>query len=534
VAGLERRPAWLSLDEGDNEPGRFLTYLIAALQTIVPTLGNTVLAGIPGPQPPAPSVLAALVNEISTVPESFVLVLDDYHVIDATAVDLVLTFLLEHVPAQMHLVISTRQDPNLPLARLRAGGHLTEVRAADLRFTPAEAAEFLNSVMGLSLSPHFFVVALDDPRHWYRYHHLFAEVLRAYLTEEQPDRVSTLHRRASEWYELNGSPANAIRHALAAADFEHVADLIERAGPAMQRNRQEATLLGWLRALPDQVFHHRPVLSAAYGGVLLANGELEGVESRLRDAERWLDAPADPTARPDAQSAEMVVVDETEFHRLPAQIAVWRAGIAQVIGRGDDTVRYARRALDLVGADDHLVRGAAVALIGLASWAVGDLEAAYQMYAESIVELQRVGKVSDVLGCSIALADIRIAQGCLREAMSIHARGLRLATEQGSSMPRGAADMYVGMSELHREHGDLGAATQLLARSRELGESNGLPQNRYRSAVALARIREAEGNLDGAVELLDEAERVYANDFSPKVRPVAAMRTRVLARPGNS
>lgn len=364
VAGLERPTAWLSLDEGDNEPGRFLTYLIAALQTIVPTLGNTVLAGIPGPQPPAPSVLAALVNEISTVPESFVLVLDDYHVIDATAVDLVLTFLLEHVPAQMHLVISTRQDPNLPLARLHAGGHLTEVRAADLRFTPAEAAEFLNSVMGLSLSPHFFVVALDDPRHWYRYHHLFAEVLRAYLTEEQPDRVSTLHRRASEWYELNGSPADAIRHALAAADFEHVADLIERAGPAMQRNRQEATLLGWLRALPDQVFHPRPVLSAAYGGVLLANGELEGVESRLRDAERWLDAPADPTARPDARSAEMVVVDETEFRRLPAQIAVWRAGIAQVIGRGDDTVRYARRALDLVGADDHLVRGAAVALIG--------------------------------------------------------------------------------------------------------------------------------------------------------------------------
>jgi len=141
VAGLERPTAWLSLDEGDNEPGRFLTYLIAALQTIVPTLGNTVLAGIPGPQPPAPSVLAALVNEISTVPESFVLVLDDYHVIDATAVDLVLTFLLEHVPAQMHLVISTRQDPNLPLARLRAGGHLTEVPAADLRFTPAEAAE---------------------------------------------------------------------------------------------------------------------------------------------------------------------------------------------------------------------------------------------------------------------------------------------------------------------------------------------------------------------------------------------------------
>src|SRR5439155_14084136 len=156
----------------------------------------------------------------------------------------------------------------------------------------------------------FFVVPLDDKRHWYRYHHLFAEVLSAHLMAERPDQVSTLHRRASEWYEHNGSAADAIRHALAAKDFARAAGLIELAVPAMRRSRQEATVLGWLKALPDELIHCRPVLSVAYAWALLASGELEGVETRLRDAERWLDTTAD--------RREMVVVGDEEYRRLPA------------------------------------------------------------------------------------------------------------------------------------------------------------------------------------------------------------------------
>ena len=153
VAGCERPVAWLSLDEGDNDPTRFLTYLVAALQTIAANIGAGVLAVLQSPQPPpTESILTALLNEITTIPDNFVLVLDDYHVIDSKPVDDALTFLLEHLPPQMHLVIATREDPHLPLARLRARGQLTELRAADLRFTPAEAAEFLNQVMGLNLS----------------------------------------------------------------------------------------------------------------------------------------------------------------------------------------------------------------------------------------------------------------------------------------------------------------------------------------------------------------------------------------------
>ncbi len=378
----------------------------------------------------------------------------------------------------------------------------------------------------------FFVVPLDDKRHWYRYHHLFAEVLSAHLMAEQPDQVATLHRRASEWYEHNGLAADAIHHALAAEDFERAADLVELAVPAMRRSRQEATVLGWLKALPDELVHCRPVLSVGYAWALLAGGELEAVEARLRDAERWLDTTADTSELASAPSAEMVVVDEEEFRRLPGSIAVLRAAHAQALGDVPNTMKYARQALDLVPEDDHLRRGAAAALLGLASWASGDLEAAHRTYADGMASVQKAGNISDAISCTIALADIRIAQGRLHEAMRTYEQSLQLATEQGEPVLRGTADLYVGMSELHREHDDLNAATQHLLRSKELGERTGLPQNRYRWCVAMARIREAQGDLDGALDLLHEAERLYVSDFSPNVRPVAALVTRVWVAQG--
>src|SRR5438067_9301110 len=153
VAGCDRQVAWLSLDKGDSDPPLFLTYLVAALQTIAPTIGEGVLGVLQSPQPPpTASILTTLLNEITTISDQFILVLDDYHVLEAKAVDQALTYLVEHLPPQMHLVIATREDPQLPLARLRARGHLSELRAADLRFTPSEAATFLPQAMGLSLS----------------------------------------------------------------------------------------------------------------------------------------------------------------------------------------------------------------------------------------------------------------------------------------------------------------------------------------------------------------------------------------------
>src|SRR5215208_2680297 len=275
-----------------------------------------------------------------------------------------------------------------------------------------------------------------------------------HLMAEQPDQVPALPRRASERSEQNGSSAEAIRHAMAGGDFERAADLVELASPAMSRNRQEAILLGWLQSLPDELLQYRPVLGVTYAHVLMASGELEGVEARLQDAERWLNITADMGERPDASSAEMVVVDKEEFRRLPGMIAIARAGLALARGDVPGTVTYAQRALDLAPEDDHMTRGGAAGFLGLAYWTGGDLEAAHRTYADGMASLQKAGHISDAINGAITLAAIRITQGRLREAISTYERGSQLATEQGEPLVRGTADIYVGISELYREHDD--------------------------------------------------------------------------------
>jgi LuxR family transcriptional regulator, maltose regulon positive regulatory protein len=379
-----------------------------------------------------------------------------------------------------------------------------------------------------------FLVSLDDRRRWYRYHHLFADVLQARLLDEQPGQVPGLHRRASEWYEQNGERSEAVRHALAAGDFDRAAGLVELALLALRRTRQEARLRGWLEVLPDEVVRVRPVLSAYFAGVLLISGELEGVEGRLRDAERWLEPATGGGAEPPIPPAEMIVADEEEYRRLPAVIETYRAGQALVLGDAPGTVRHAQRAIELALADDHLGRASAAGLLGLVYWGSGDLEAGHRAYSACVEGLRRAGFVADILGCSIALADIRSTQGRLGEALRTFEQALQLAAEQGGgSVLRGTADMYVGMSEIACQRDDLHAARQLLRRSQELGEHAGLPQNRYRWRVAMARIREAEGDLRGALGLLDEAERLYVSDFFPNVRPVPAVRARILIAQGS-
>jgi LuxR family maltose regulon positive regulatory protein len=624
-----RSAAWLSLDQRDDDPGVFWTYLIAALRTAAPGVGTAALVQLQSPQAPIEAVLATLLNDLGAVSGSVVLVLDDYHVIDARDIHDGIAFMLEHLPPQLHLVIAGRADPALPVSRLRGRGELVEIRAADLRFTPDEAATYLNGVMGLVLTAadvaalegrtegwiaalqlaalslqgrddaedfiagfagddryivdylveevlqrqpqnvrsfllstsivsrlsgslcdavtgqcggkamldaldraNLFLVQLDDRRQWYRYQHLFGDVLRAHLLEEQPDRVHELHLRASAWYERNGERSEAIRHALAGRDFTRAADLVELAIPAMRKSRQEATLRRWIEELPGELVHVRPVLSVGHAGTLILGGELDGVESRLEDAERWLDTSTDTHVGTEASSAGMVVVDHEEFRGLPATIELYRA--AQALARGDviGTVRHARQALELAPEQDQLRRGSASGMLGLASWTSGDLEAAHRAYSDCLTGLRRAGHVADTFGCSIAMADIRRSQGRLGDAMRTYEQALQLASEQRGSVLRGTADMYVGMSELHRERNDLPAATQHLLHSQELGEHIGLPQNPYRWRVAMARIREAEGDLGGALDLLNEAEHLYVSDYFPNVRPVPALRARVLVARG--
>ena len=621
--------AWLALDPQDNQPLTFWRYVLAALQTVAPKVGADARALLEGAQPPPTEIiLTSLINDVAELSSETVLVLDDYHLIEDREVHEGMAFLLDHLPQRLHLVIASRTDPPLPLARMRARGELVELRAAELRFQPDEASAYINEKMSLGLAPsqlavledrtegwiaalqlaalsmqgqsdndefiagfagddryivdylveevlqrqtaevrafllktsilermcgplcdavtgqeggqamlealeraNVFVVPLDNQRRWYRYHHLFADVLRAHARDGVPESAHDLNRLACLWYEANGYRLDAIRHALAAHDSPLAADLIQLAIPALRQNRQEATLLAWLKALPSDTIHARPLLSVDYAGVLLSSGELEGVESLLRSAERSLNTVA-RIGRGAADSDTASDEDKAAFRGLPGWIAIYRAGQAQARGDAAETVKHAQEALELLPEDDDLGHGAASALVGLAAWGDGDLETAYRLYAESMTRFRRIGHIADTFGLAIVMADIRMTQGRLRDAMSSYEETLSFAARTSSGVLRGTADMYVGMSQVERERNDLRAAMQLLAKSQELGEHYGLPQNRYRSCVAMARIREARGDLDGALGMLNEAEVTFNSDFSPNVRPIAAMKVRIWIRQG--
>jgi LuxR family maltose regulon positive regulatory protein len=622
-ATAERPAAWVSLEESEREPGSFWTYVVTALDAAAPGVGAGALALLQTGNPPMQTVLTTVLNELGALPSGLDLVLDDYHLADGPAIAADMTYLLEHLPAYVHLVISTRADPALPLARLRARGELVEVRAADLRFTLDEVAAYLNEVIGLDLQAadiaalegrtegwiaalqlaalslqgrddvagfiagfagddryvvdylveevlgrqsdavrdfllqtsvldrlsgslcdavtqgknsramldlldrsNLFVVPLDDSRQWYRYHHLFADVLRTHLLDERPGEVADLQRRACNWYDAAGEPVPAVRHALAAGDVEHAADLVERAILGLLRDRREATARRWLDDLPREVVAARPVLAVGLIGALMSSGDFADVERRLDDVERLLAAAkSDP-------SVELVVVDPAELARLPGAIEMYRAGLALIGGDPSATVVHADRAVELAVEGDDVVLSAASALSGLAAWGSGELAGAHRRYSTAVDGLLRAGHLGDVLGCSITLADIRITQGHLSDAQRTYEEALELAAREPGAVMRGTADMLVGLSQIAFERNDLQTASDHLSRADELGEHLGLPQHPYRWRVARARLREAEGDLAGAVTLLEEAERVYVGDFSPNVRPVPAMRARLLAAQG--
>ena len=597
-----RRTAWVSLDSRDNDPTTFWSYVVAALQTVVPGAGEA--GGV-----------ESLLNDLHTVDQQVWLVLDDYHVIASAAVHDEMAFLVEHLPPHVHVVLSTRADPPLPLARLRARQQLVELRASDLRFTAEEAAAYLRDSMGLVLDEraiaaldsrtegwvaalqlaalsmqgrqdlsgfvaeftgddryivdylaeevlqrlpgdlrsfllrtsiltrfngalcdavtqqpggraalesldrqNLFVVPLDDSRRWYRYHHLFADVLRARLLDEEPDAVSGLHLRASEWHESSGDLAEAVHHAVAGQQWLRAADLIQRAVPELRRERREATLRHWLDALPEQLVLERPVLAISYVGSLMSIGQVEAVDRHLKAVEDWLD-------RPGGTDAALASTDPL-VRTLPGTVAMYQAGRARLRGDVEGTVQHATRARDLAGEHDHLERGAAEALLGLAHWSRGDLRTATRHYVESLDRMARAGHVADSLGCTIALADLELAQGRLQNAVDAYRRGLA-AAEQQPVAPRGTADMHTGLATLLLERNQLDEAAEHLRAAAALGEAGALAQNAYRWRLAMATTRQVQGDLLGAEELLVEAELVYDSDYSPDVRPVAAVRARL-------
>ncbi|MBK7451305.1 MAG: tetratricopeptide repeat protein [Anaerolineales bacterium] len=617
--------AWLSLDEGDGDLKRFLSYLVAALQTIFPEIGMNLLGALQASHiPDSESLLTTLINEIDSIPNKFIFVLDDYHMLDLKPVDQALNFLVEYLPPQMHLVITTREDPSLPLARLRAREQLTELRAADLRFTPAEAAEFLNQVMGLNLTVeniaaleartegwiaglqlaalsmqghasrdvanfiqsftgahHFvldylleevlhqqpeniqafllrtsilnrlcgslcdavlldpsvsgqetlesleranlFIVSLDNERHWYRYHHLFGDLLRQRQGQNlKPEELAKYHLRASEWYEQNGEEAEAFQHAIAARDFNRASELAEKYWQGMNQSFQSAVWLGWVKQLPASLIRTRPVLCTQISWAFMDAGDVESSESSLRDAELCLE---------DVSEA-MAVVDEKEIQTLPARIAFARAYNAQTRRDFSATVKYAELAIELAPEGDQFMRAGAAAILGGSYWASGDLDAACKSMSDWIDSSLKAGNYIFSIASESGKAEIQTAQGHLREALRTYEQSLQHASTYGSEVNQILAHHYLGLALLHHEMGNDESAAQYFQQSIELGKQSTLVDFPYRKSLAQARLKEAEGDLDAAVEFLDEAKRLFISTPIPNTRPVDALKARIYLKQG--
>ena len=616
--------AWLSLDQDDNDLNRFLTYFITALDRCAQEelFLEKPLSMLQSPQrPPTETLLTALINAIAAVPNEFILVLDDYHLVEAQPVHTALNFLLENSPSQLHLVIATREDPPLQLSRLRARDQLTELRVADLRFSRAEAAEFLNQMMGLTLSTeeitalenrtegwitglqlaalslqghqdagrfiqsftgshrfvldylveevleqqpenvqtfllktsildrlcgslcdavlsdpsvsgqetlaylenaNLFLTPLDNERLWYRYHRLFADLLRQRMGQAVPlNEIAEHHIRASQWYQNHGNMPEAFQHAIAAGDVNRAANVAEIAWQGMDESFQMAAWLGLTKQLPEDVIRVRPVLCTQIAWSLTDIGEVEASEARLQDAERYLTESAD----------EMIVVDERQFRTLPARIAFARAYNGQITGPPSATVTYAEEALHLVPEDEPFLRAQIKIVLGSANWSSGKLDAAAQAMREWIESTQKAGNFVFAVASGFGLADILIAQGRLQEAIKTLQQSLQLASDHEEA--RGViANHYLVLATLSLEMGDDEAAEAYFEKGIALADQSTLVDTPYRSQLVQARLKEVEEELNTALYLLDEAKRLYVESPIPKTRPVEALKARIYLKQG--
>jgi LuxR family maltose regulon positive regulatory protein len=364
-----------------------------------------------------------------------------------------------------------------------------------------------------------FLIPLDEQRHWYRYHHLFADAVRARSSSGDPSHARDLHRRASTWFAAHDQLEEAIHHALAGDDAEHAADLIEQALPDNRRHRGDRTLRSWLERMPASLVRQRPVLSTFVAYTRFVDGDLYGAAALLDDAESALAALS-----PDAMARTAPA--NPELGRLRGTIEMYRAAFAQARGDIDGTAHHARRALESAGPEDHLARSGGAGFLALAAWADGDLETAVDTFDQTVAALHAAGFLADELGTTIPRAAMWVGLGRPDTAMRLIENALEVAIRQPATLSS-TGDLHVALADVLREQDELDAAEQHLQTAHELGDAASLLENRHRWFLAKAGVERARGRLDAAASLVEQAEALYLSGFYPDVRPIPAVLARI-------
>lgn len=620
LASSKLPAAWVSIDRSDNDLTRFLTYLSAALQSIGANISEGLLDALQASHPPpVESILTVLLNELSRIPHQSVLVFDDYHLIDADPVHQALAFLLEHLPPQLHLVITSREDPPLRLARLRARGQLTELRAADLRFNLSEAADFLNQTMGLNLSSenvallesrtegwvaglqlaalsmeglhdatrfiksftgshrfildylveevlhnqsesvqtfllhtsildrlcaplcdavmrlapspsshetlkklelaNLFIIPLDNERRWFRYHHLFAELLRKRLQQHSSstgeNTEADLHLRASEWYEENGLELEAFHHAAAAKHIDRTARLVEGNGVPLHFRGMMSPVLNWLASLSATVLEERPSLLVMYASALVFTGQNSSVEQKLRTAEKAL---------------KRVETDD-KSRDLAGQIASIRAMLAIPHYQSNIILTQSLRALELLHPDNLPVRAAATWTLGFAYQLQGDRTAANQAYREVVSFGQSTPSIMITIAATTSLGSIQVADSQLVLAAESYERVIQLAGEP--PLPA-ACEAHLGLARIYYEWNELDAAERHGQQSIQLSMQVGSVDTYAHGELLFSRLKLAQGDVAGAAASLAKADQyVCKHNFVSRMPDIAAAQVLMQLHQGN-
>jgi LuxR family maltose regulon positive regulatory protein len=620
-----RPVAWLGLDADDNDPARFWRYVLAALDRAQPGIAER-LGPLLGP--PAPrsfeGLVTALINELTARPgqDEVLLVLDDYHLVDAALVHESVAFLLENLPPGLLLAVSSRADPPLPLARLRARGQLAELRVAELRFTADEAAALLSvavepnlpdtavvaltartegwaaglQLAALSLRGHtdpaafvaafsgshrfvldyladevldgqprqvraflletsvlerlsgelcdavtggsgsqamlhqieqagLFLVPLDEVRGWWRYHHLFADLLRARLAQEAPGRVQELHRAAAAWSDEHDLGDDAVHHALAAGDGAWAAQLVERRVDVLFRGSEGVILRRWLSTLPAEVLRARPRLCLAQGFNAVVSGQVEAIQPFLDDAERALAAAGSQPPEPLGPAGGVLA-------NVPAGIAFLRAELARLRGDTAGAVNWNLHARAQLGESDFYLRTLIRANLAVADWLRGQLGQAERGLAEALAERRAAGLGYLAARAGHDLGQVQRAGGNLDAAVASYRERLEVAGE-ASSQPPHHGIAHVGLAEVLYERDELAAALDHATLGITLCRKLAFTPPLAAGLAILARIRQIHGDAAAALEAMDEAEQV---ELSPQVvallNPLPAQRARLLLAQG--